>query len=358
MKLNLIIFLFLFCILTVVLLNYNIFAQTSFKENVTVGLQAGYSVITGYYSDSLNNGFCAGFFSFVPFNDLFMLNGMLVYNRFSLTNSSNSSIQSFGITIAPSLYYALPYTFTMYAGAGISLQYYTLSAMKTDASDSTTKTNFLLNAGIAKSFYERTLIVAECTYYITQLSHKYFQTIVFSLKAGYQFALHNPEYYISRETEKNAVREQTVQKLFNAAMDYVQKKDHIHALESFKQVLSLKPDHKESLQYVAAISQAKEQYDTAVILIKQDKYFDALPLLSASSRYIAQAHADYKNLQNKLRPQISTLQQKAIEAFDNKDYDACISIMNTVLLIDPDNTVAKGYIVRSKRIKETIQKLQ
>ncbi len=349
---------YVFCILTVVILTCNIFAQTTFKENVTVGTQAGYSVITGYYSDSLKNGFYAGFFSIVPLSDLFMLTGVLVYNRFSLASSTNSSMQSFGITITPSVYYALPYTFTIYAGAGMSLQYYTLSAMKTDAYDSTTKTGFLMNAGIAKSFYERTLIIAECMYHVTELSHKNFQTLSFTVKAGYQFALHNPEYYISQEAKKNAVREQTVQKLFNTAMDYVQRKDHVHALKSFQQVLSLKPDHRESLQYVAAISKAKEQYDTAGMLMRQDKYFDALPLLSLSSQYIAEAHADYKKLQNKLRPQILTLQQKAIEAFNNKDYDACISIMNTVLLIDPDDTVAQGYIVRAKRIKETIQKLQ
>jgi len=357
-KLKLINFLYVFCVITVVLLNCNIFAQTYFKDNVTVGTQAGYAVITGYYSDSLNNGLGAGFFSFVPLTDLLMLNGVLVYNRFSLANSSNSNMQSFGITITPSLYYALPFNITMYAGAGLSLQYYTLSAIKTDAYDSTTKTGFLMNAGIAKTLFERTLLIAECMYHITELSHKYFQTTVFSIKAGYQFALHKPEYYISQEAEKNAVREQTVKKLYTAAMDYVQKKDHVHALETFKQVLSLKPDHKESKQYVAAISQAKEQYDTAGILIKQDKYFDALPLLAASSQYIAEASIDYKNVQDKLKPQIPELQQKAVEAFNNKDYDACITIMNSVLLIDPDNTVAKGYIVRSQRIKETIQKLQ
>ncbi|MDH7552798.1 MAG: hypothetical protein QHH74_03990 [Spirochaetota bacterium] len=325
---------------------------------MTVGIQAGYAVITGYYSNSLNNGLNSGFFSIVPLTDLFLLNGVLAYNRFSLAQSSNSSMQSFGITIAPSLYYVLPYNATIYAGAGVSLQYYTLSAIKTDAYDSTTKTGFLINAGIAKTLFERTLLIAECMYHLTELSHTYFQTTVFSLKAGYQFALHKPDYYISQEAEKNAVREQTIKKLYTAAMDYVQKKDHVHALETFKQVLSLKPDHKGSLQYVTLLSQAQEHYNAALLLIKQGKDFDALPLLAASSQYIAEASIDYKNLQDKLKQQIPELQQKAIEAFNSKDYDKCITIMNTVLLIDPDNTVAKGYIVRSQRIKETIQKLQ
>jgi hypothetical protein len=63
-------------------------------------------------------------------------------------------------------------------------------------------------------------------------------------------------------------------------------------------------------------------------------------------------------MQIKYKPSISELQQKAIESFNNKNYDDCIATMNIVLLIDPDNAVANAYIIRSKRIKQTIQKLQ
>lgn len=335
-----------------------LYAQVPFSGYVTVGTQAGYSILQGYYSDSLNNGMCAGFFSFVPFTDWAMLNGAFLYNRFSLAHSSNSSMQVFGIAIIPSVYFNLPYDFTTYTGAGLSLQYYTLSAIKTDAYDSTTKAGFIASAGVAKSIFDRTIVVAETTYHVSELSHKIFQTFAFSIKAGYQFALYQPEYYITKEEEKAKLQEKQIEYHFNCGKEYIQKKDHVRALECFHQVLSLKPDHKESLQYIASISKALEQYKSAQALLQQNRDFDALPLLASSSFYIAQAESIYKTMQIKYKPSISELQQKAIESFNNKNYDDCIATMNTVLLIDPDNAVASAYITRSKRIKETIQKLQ
>jgi len=333
-------------------------AQSHFATNATVGIQAGYSVITGHYSDSLNNGVGAGFFSFVPLSDSGMLYGALVYNRFSLAHSSNSSMQSFGLTFAPSLYYTLPGDFTIYAGAGLSLHYYTLSAINTDAYDSTTKAGFSISAGIARSLFERTLLIAECAYTISELSHKYFQTASFSIKAGYQFAIHKPEYYVAKEKEKAAMLEKQIVEYFKAGIEHVKAKDHVRALDCFNQVLSLKADHKEALHYVDAILLAIEQYDAARTFIKQNKDYDALPLLAASSQYIADAEKTYKYMQFKHKQDIPELLKKAVDSFNNKHYDDCIATLNIVLLIDPDNTVAKGYMVQSKRIKETIKKLQ
>ncbi len=335
-----------------------LYSQVTFSRNVTIGTQAGYSIITGHYSDSLNNGIGAGFFSFVPFTGWAMLNGAFLYNRFSLAHSHNSSMQSFCIAITPALYYNLPYDFTTYTGAGLSLQYYTLSAIKTNAYDSTSKTGLMASAGIAKSIFDRTIVVIETTYHLSELSHKKFQTVAFSIKAGYQFALRQPEYYITKEEEKAKIREKQIEYHFTCGKEYMQKKDHIHALDCFNQVLSLKPDHKESLQYIASISKAVEQYKSAQALLQQNRELEALPLLASSSFYIAQAESIYKNMQIKYKPSISELQKKAIESFNNQNYDDCIATMNTVLLIDPDNAVASAYITRSKRIKETIHKLQ
>jgi len=358
MKVNTINIFYLFCIGIGIFSRINLYSQVPFSSNATIGTQAGYSVITGHYSDSLNNGVGAGFFSFVPLSDSGMLYGALVYNRFSLAHSSNSSMQSFGLTIIPALYYTLPSDFTIYAGAGLSLHYYTLSAIKTDAYDSTTKAGFSISAGITRSLFERTLLIAECAYTISELSHKYFQTASFSIKAGYQFAIHKPEYYVAKEKEKAAMLEKQIEENFYAGIEHVKAKDHVRALDCFNQVLSLKPDHKDALYYISAISQAKEQYDAARAYIKNNKDYDALPLLAASSQYIADAEKTYKYMQIKHKQDIPELLKKAVDSFNNKNYDDCIVTLNIVLLIDPDNTVAKGYMVQSKRIKETIKKLQ
>lgn len=267
-------------------------------------------------------------------------------------------MQVFGISIIPSLFYIFPYHFTVYAGTGISLQYYTLSAIKTDKSDSTAKAGLVIRAGVSKNIFTHTLIAAECGYALSELSHKKFQTVTFSLKCGYQFALHPPEYYIAKEKEKEALIKHKIQQSFNKGVEHIQAKDASGALRYFTQVLSLDPNHKESREYVATINQAMQQYDSAVRLIAHNKDFEALPLINAASHYIMDAEKLYTQLQQKHKPDIPDLINRAIEAFNNKDYDECITKMNIVLLIDPDNTVAKGYIVRSKRIKETIKKLQ
>lgn len=134
--------------------------------------------------------------------------------------------------------------------------------------------------------------------------------------------------------------------------------DHVHALDCFHKVLSLKPDHKNALHYIASISLALEQYNSALVLLKQHREFEALPLIANASTYIAHAEMLLQQMKMKYTSEILKLTKMAIESFNKKDYDNCIATMNVVLVIDPDNDVAKAYIVRSKRIKETMQKLQ
>ncbi|MCX8124522.1 MAG: hypothetical protein N3F66_10205 [Spirochaetes bacterium] len=340
-----------FCYSTIV------FAK-DFSGYATVGLETAYCIIAGHYAESLNNGMGAGFFSFVPISDWFMVNGTLTYNRFSLTRSTNSNMQVFGISIVPSLYYTLPYDFTAYTGAGFSLKYHTLSAIKTEKSDATTKTGFVLHTGVSKNIFTRTIMAVECAYSLSELSHKIFQTIIISVKAGYQFALYSPDYYAAKEKEKAEQIKITIQQQFKRGVDHLKEKNASQALEYFNQVLSLDHNHKESLEYVSIITVALQQYNKAQSLIEINKDYEALPLLNFSSQYVKEAELLYKQLQKKLLPKVPDMITKGIEAFNNKNYDDCILIMNSVLYIDPNNTIASAYIVRAKRIKETIQKLQ
>ena len=352
---------FFFTIITICILGIwytGLFAQTLFKDYTTVGVQSGYSIVTGFYSDSLKNGLYTGIYSFLPINNYFLFNVELAYNRFALEHSQSSSMQIFSINLLPSLFYQLPYNCIIYSGAGASLQYLTLSAMKTNISDSTIKAGLMAIFGIAIPVFNRTLLSAQCVYTLSELSNKHFTTVSFLIKAGYQFAMHSPEYYVAKEKEKDARNEATIQQLFTTGVRYLNKKDADNAFEYFKKVLSLKPNHKESLEYVNAISLARQQYDTAMQLIKHNKDFDALVLLTSASHYMDKAEVTLHQLQKKHVNTVPALINKAIESFNNKNYNDCIATMNVVLLIDPDNSVAKAYIVRTNRIKETILKLQ
>jgi tetratricopeptide (TPR) repeat protein len=333
-------------ILYLLLLPHNGFTQ-NFSGFATVGVQADYSKIIGHYAESLNNGMGAGFFSFVPFCDWCMINGGITYNRFSLAESSNSSMQVFGVTIIPSFFYISPYHFTVYTGIGISLQYYTLSAIKTEQSDSTTKAGLVINVGVSKNIFTHTLIAAECGYALSELSHKKFQTIKISLKCGYQFALHSPEYYIAKEKEKETLTKHTILQSFNKGVEHLQAKDASGALRYFTQVLSLDPNHKESREYVASINQAIQQYDSALRLIAHNKDFEALPLINAASHYILDAEKLYTQLQQKHKPDIPDIINKAIEAF-NYDYP---QLKNKIIKIFANRKNQKTTIFNLKKAK-------
>lgn len=331
-------------------------SQHLFQDTTTIGIQSGYSIPFGYYADGLKNGAGVGVFGYIPFNQFCMLPIQLIYNRYGLENSVNSAMQSFGIYILPSLYYIFPFDVIVHTGAGISFQYITLSAIKTNATDSTRKIGFSAIAGIAKTVFPRTLLISEILYSVSELSHKKFQTITFAMKAGYQFSIHDPSYYA--EKEKIMRTNEQISYLLSSGVDYLSRKDASHALELFNQVLSLKSDHKEALQYVAVITQAMQQYDAALHLMNANNDLEALPLLVAASQYIDKAEHALNLLKQKNTSRVPELLNKGIEAFNKQQYDDCIEAMNTVLILDPDNQVARAYMVRSKRIKETLLKLQ
>ncbi|HOR95224.1 MAG TPA: hypothetical protein PLZ38_14740, partial [Spirochaetota bacterium] len=152
-----------------------IIAQTSFDGHITAGAQAGYSALSGYYKNKLDNGIGAGFFIYAPYNNFIMLNAQLVYYRYTFAESSRSSMQVYALHTIPSLYFSLPHDITIYGGTGLSVQYHTATALKTDAYDSTIKAGWLLNTGIAKSIFKHTIIMLDCQYSLSELSHKKLQ---------------------------------------------------------------------------------------------------------------------------------------------------------------------------------------
>lgn len=333
-----------------------VYSQSLFVDTIVTGIYSGYSLPIGYYADSLSNGIAAGVVSYIPMNLYSMFNIQLLYAKYALAHSSHSAMQAFGIYVLPSLYYMLPFSFIVYAGAGPSFQYFTLSAIKTNITDSTQKIGFSAAGGFGKTVFPRTLIVFDMMYSLSELSHKKFQTVSFSIKACYQFAIHDPSYYA--EKEKQMRTNEQITHLFSLGVEYLKKKDANRALKLFTQVLSLNPNHKDAQNYVSAISYAIQQYESAQYLLKANNDLEALPLLVAASEYIENADNDLKLLQIKYRKQIPQLVKKGIQVFNNKQYDECIATMNIVLILDSNNQIAKAYSVRSKRIKETLSRLQ
>ncbi|MGQ9843472.1 MAG: tetratricopeptide repeat protein [Spirochaetota bacterium] len=330
-------------------------SQSLFADTIATGIQSGYSLPIGYYADSLSNSIAAGVVSYIPMNSYSMFNIQLLYAKYALAHSSHSTMQTFGIYVLPSLYYMLPFSFIVYASSGPSFQHFTLSAIKTNITDSTQKVGFSAAGGIGKTFFPRTLIVFDTMYSLSELSHKKFQTVSFSIKACYQFAMHDPSYYAKKE--KLLRTNEQIAHLFSLGVEYLKKKDANRALTFFTQVLSLDPYHKDSQNYVTAISYAIQQYDTAKHLLKANNDLEALPLLVTASQYIQNAQKDLKLLQAKHNSHIPQLLEKGVQAFNNKQYDECIATMNVVLILHSDNEIAKAYTVRARRIKETLSRL-
>ncbi len=345
-------------VLLYMLLPVAIMAQTLFDGHITIGTQAGYSALSGYYKNKLDNGFGAGFFIYVPYNTFIMLNTQLVYYRYTFAGSSSSSMQVYALHSIPSLYFSLPHDITIYGGAGLSVQYHTVTALKTDAYDSTIKAGWLLNAGIAKSIFKHTIIMLDCQYSLSELSHKKLQVLTIYGKIGYRFALYSADDYIEQQKEKEKNKAEKIKKLYESGYAYLKNKEHTSALQCFHRILSLDSGQVVAQQHINKINEAIVHHNHAIALIQQNKKIEALPYLIQASNYIQDAEKNLITTRKQLKPEILPLQTKGIQQFTNNDYDGCIATMNIILMIDPDNPTAKAYIVRAKRIKETIKKFQ
>ena len=149
-----------------------------------------------------------------------------------------------------------------------------------------------------------------------------------------------------------------VESLYLRGMSETEKGDITAAENSFRETLTIKPDHEGAGKMIRDISAAKADYAEAKAMMGRKKYYDAIPLLEKSRYLMRDAERDLADTRIILSIEIPDLEHKGIAAYESREYDRCISLMRRLQLIDPENETVLLYLPRAQSRKKAIDRLK
>ncbi len=327
-------------------------------DRVTIGLFGGYSSIPGYYSGKLNSSIAYGMYITFPLNRYVMADTRLALSSHEFTSSNDSFLYSYEMTLAPLLYYDVHENFRFFAGAGLDLRYLRVNAVLTGQEVNTFKPGYVLTAGSYVKITHRLSLRVDAVYSQVWLSREPLLNNSFNMGVSYTLAAGEPGEY--REEARKEMRSSLdrARENYRKGIKELKNRKAGKAKEYFQKALSLDPDLDEAVEKLEEIREAENAYDEAVALLARDRYYTAIPYLIHASAYMEKAGKKLENTRNMLKDRIDTLEKNGIEAFNKRNYEACISIMQKILLIDPENQVARVYLSRAKKHLRTMEKFQ
>ena len=154
-----------------------------------------------------------------------------------------------------------------------------------------------------------------------------------------------------------------VNRKFNRAKKLFDKEKYSEAQAAFKDILSIKPTHRQSKYYLRRIKEAQsdkidQHFQQANIYFNNRRWTDALKELEMLL-VIYPDHQDALNMQSKIwtNIELDEMQKKGLQLFNKGTYIRALKLFNLMLDKDPDNVIAKSYINEcriklNKRISE------
>lgn len=130
------------------------------------------------------------------------------------------------------------------------------------------------------------------------------------------------------------------------------------AEESFRQALDIDPDNSNAAAMLEEIDAARASYALAKSLIKDKRYYEAIPHLERSPSWNADAGRELSEIRTMLAPELPALEESGIAAYEAHRYDECIAIMKRIRLIDPDNRTVRLYLPRAEGRLRAIERLR
>ncbi|MBP7583922.1 MAG: hypothetical protein KBA61_07800 [Spirochaetes bacterium] len=321
-----------------------------------IGVNAGYSSLSGHYASELNDSLHLGL-SLIPFSSRYLLGELdLTYSAYELSGSDGSYLYSTAINAGPLLNLPLSGTFSLYAGLLARGNYFYLDTHNLDRQENTFKPGFSVRAGtfIALPLGLRLRAGIDCSQ--VWLSGTPFRS--YAAHAGISYNLLHISSGEYRETREKLSVYSQVDLHYNAGVRKFNEGELKDAKESFARVLALKADHADSRSYMDRIVETENEYARAEKHLETRDYFAAIPHLSRAEANMKEARAALADVRAKLAPQVPEMERRGIRAYDAGEYGLCIDLMNRVKLIEPDNKTVRIYLPRAEKRQEALKKLK
>lgn len=326
-----------------------------------ISLSAGKTYTGGYYSDYFQDGwnFVLGtIFQFPAVYEYLFGEAGFLFDQRSMKESPDSYLRIYAIQAGAGLFMPLWRYVIAYGGIDFQESYIIFHADIFEREETSFKPGAVLKAGVFIPLDRNISLRAGITHLITEISEKRLHTTLFFVSGIFRYPAHLWSIGNTQKRNTELLPKENPDVLYKKAMEIATAGEIEKAESSFKRVLEINPDHNDAKEMLKKIDSAKESYRKASELIKESKYFDAIAPLEKSIPYVKSASAELNLARAKLLGEVPALERHGIEAYEKKEYDRCIAIMNRIKTIDPDNATAAMYLPRAIRKKEAIERLK
>ncbi len=342
----------------IVCMRFNVFAQNNIGG---ISLSMGRNTTAGFYSDYYNDGW---FFSFGILYQLPILHENLFseidfyFDQRAIKDSTDSHLRTYGFRAGTGFFwpfwrYAIPY-FGLY----FQESYLQLYADTLDRTESSFKPGFALKAGVLIPVHSAVLLRPGFEYSYTEISDKSLYSIILTFSAVFHIPQNAWKWESSDKTTPSLLHRENPDELFQIGNVQAEAGEAETAERTLRKVLKINPGHQDAKLLLEKIDNAKKNHIKASALIAENKYFEAIEPLEKSIPYIKTAGSDLNIARAKLLGEIPGLERIGIEAYEKKEYARCITIMNRIKTIDPNNATVVLYLPRAIRRKEAIDRLK
>jgi hypothetical protein len=332
--------------------------------DIILGAGAGYTRYEGYYRGRFGGTYIVGASLLYGNTDIvkYLLGEFDInYARYPVKDSPGSYMHAVSVNLGPVFSYPVVPHFHIYTGLsaeGTYLNLHTsvtsLHSPLTDKNLKTLKPGLMARAGfffpIRRGFRMR--LGAE--YSLLYLSGKPLQGLRFTGGLLYNFNIEE-RAGDAVAMEDPAVRIEWYLALAEKAL---RKGDAEGAVAHYQKMLALDRNNREAQEKLNEIKKASADYTLARRLAGENRYYEALPLLESAGKILAPAREEQEKIRKQLAGEAAALEKKGIALYEKGDYRGCITIMNRLLLIDPNNRTGLIYLPRAVKRHEALERLR
>jgi hypothetical protein len=323
---------------------------------IMLGFKAGYSQVAGSYAGDMENAPYLGAYV-VPYSFRFvMAEADFSYSSFALKESGDSYLSASTFGLGPLLCYS-PFRFIdLYAGISFTFSLLHLKAATLRRDERAYNAGFMLKGGALVPVRWGIGLRAGVEYLYTYISGKPFQCLNYYAAVSYNFGyLMQPGGGDAGSDARRLVR---IERLYREGSESLEGGDVTTAGEKLAEVLSLDPGHAGARKMSELIAGKEETLRGANELIEQKQYYRAIPMLEEAGSLLPGARTRLEEVRSLLAPEVPAMEKEGIGAYEKKEYDRCINLMQRIRLIDPANRVVPIYLPRAQRRREALQLLK
>lgn len=317
-----------------------------------IGLQGGYTNVSGYFEEKLSGGPTLGLFVVPWMWQYFRIDTELSWSYLNVQNSPKSYVMLSALTAGTLFRYPVFTRVDLFAGFVMRGSYLFFHGENSGETAQALKVGFGGTAGCLIRIYKG--LEMRITYRFTEndLSGRSFMSHEVLAGFGYGFSVKSPQ-----KTD-TSVPYRKIKFHYNKGRELFGGGSFKPALEQFNLVRSLDAEHIEAANYIKKITSSLEFFERAAALKEKGDLFGAITLLKKCDRRMDSAQTELQNIREVLKSRIDALEKTMVDLYNKKKYPESINLGKKILLADPNNRKAPLYIRRARRRHEAYRKFQ